>query len=672
MSTLFCYNYYSFGGFMNIDDIKGIGPKTISLLKKLNITNLEELVMYFPYRYNYLKILKLNDIKEQSGLINGIVEEEAKASFIRKNLNILRFTIIIENKRIKVVIYNRAYLKPNIKTNAHISIIGKYEEKTNTIIASDIKLTPILKNTVEPVYHTVKGINNNQINKIILNTLKSSFEIEDYIPKEYNTKYNLLPKSSAIDEIHHPTSTNLLKQAKIKLKYEELFQFMFKMNYLKIKRQDEDNGLIRNVSYNKVETFINNLSFKLTIDQETSVKEIYQDLTTPKRMNRLLLGDVGSGKTIVSIIALYINYLGSYEGVLMAPTEILANQHYEVTKNLLKNIRVEKLVGSMSKKEKNEIIKKLNNNEIDILIGTHAILEDNIIFNNLGLVITDEQHRFGVNQRKTMQNKGIKTDILYTSATPIPRTYALSLYGDMDISLIKTKPSGRKEIKTIVKKEKDIKEVLEHVYKELKVNNQIYVVAPLIEDEDETSLNDIKKLKENYTKAFGNIVKIDIMHGKMKKEEKNKVMEDFKNKKTQILISTTVIEVGVDVKDSTIMIIYNAERFGLATLHQLRGRVGRSDKESFCYLICNQDIERLKVLEESNDGFYISQKDFEMRGQGDLFGIKQSGDMSFKIADIAKDNRILLQCQKDSYEYIKNFDDNKYYQNIMNSLDINN
>ena len=325
----------------------------------------------------------------------------------------------------------------------------------------------------------------------------------------------------------------------------------------------------------------------------------------------------------------------------------------------------------MNKKDKDEMINKIVSNEIDVLIGTHAILEDYVTFNNLGLVITDEQHRFGVNQRKTMQNKGIKTDILYASATPIPRTYALSLYGDMDLSLIKTKPNGRKEIITKVVKEKNIKDVLEEVYKELKQGHQIYVVAPLI-DNEESDLNDINKLKDNFNKAFNKVASIEVLHGKMKKDEKNKVMDDFKNKKVQILISTTVIEVGVDVKDSTMIIIYNAERFGLATLHQLRGRVGRNDYQSYCYLICNQDIERLKVLEESNDGFYISEKDFQMRGQGDLFGIKQSGDMAFKIADIARDNKIMLQCQKDSLEYIKNFDNNEYYQRIMNSLDINN
>ena len=655
---------------MNINDIKGIGPKTIELLKKLNIISMNDLVSYYPYRYNHLKVVKLDDIKYENGLVNGIVYDTPKVSFFKK-LNILRFKVLIENKMINVVIYNRAFMKNNITINKMISIIGKYDEKKNTITAIDIKLTPITKSTVEPVYHLISGINNKKINEIIINALKSSYQVEDHVPHKYNIEYNLLPKSSAIDEIHHPTSTTLLKQAKLKLIYEELFEFMFKMNYLKLKRENKDNGLKRIVNYSDVESFINNLPFKLTKDQLTSVNEIYEDLTTPKRMNRLLLGDVGSGKTIVSIIAMYINYLGNYQSVLMAPTEVLARQHYETTKKILPNLNIQLLVGSTPKKEKDIIVKKILNNEIDILIGTHAILEDDVVFNNLGLVITDEQHRFGVNQRKIIQNKGVKTDILYASATPIPRTYALSLYGDMDLSIIKTKPNGRKKIETKVVKEKDIKEVLDKVHEELKNNHQVYVVAPLIEDE-ESDLNDIIKLKDKFNKAFNKIANVEILHGKMKKNDKNKIMDDFKNKKIQILISTTVIEVGVDVKDSTVIIIYNAERFGLATLHQLRGRVGRNDYQSYCYLICNKDIERLKVLEESNDGFYISEQDFNLRGQGDLFGIKQSGDMSFKIADITKDNKILLQCKKDSLEYIKNFDNNSYYLNIMNSLDINN
>ena len=657
---------------MNLDEIKGIGPKTIQVFEKLNITYLDDLLEYYPYRYNVLARVNLNDTIDNPGLITGVIESFPKVAYIRKSLNSMSFRIITENRIIKVMIFNRVFMKNSLKVGNSISLIGKYNNKSNTFIASDIKFEVIDKPRIEPVYHLIKGITNKQMNKIVLNVLDSRIDLKDYIPYEYIQEYGFINKIDAVKEIHNPNNKKLFNEAKKRLIYEELFKFMFKMNYLKQKRLNSDYGLDRNVNYEDVEKFISSLPFGLTTDQDKAVKDIYKDLTTKKRMNRLLLGDVGSGKTIVSEIALYINYLGSYQGVLMAPTEVLAQQHYETISKDLKDLNVALLVGSLKLSEKKKILNDLKDGKIDILIGTHAILSDNVVFNNLGLVITDEQHRFGVNQRKIIQNKGVMTDILYMSATPIPRTYALALYGDMDLSVIKTKPSGRKEIKTIVKKEEEIKDVLEQIWSELKLGHQIYVVAPLIEDEEESNINDIKKLKEKLDIAFGKKVNIEILHGKMKKQDKNKVMEDYKNKKIQILISTTVIEVGVDVKNATVMVIYNAEKFGLATLHQLRGRVGRNNFESYCYLICNQDIKRLKVMEESNDGFYISEKDFELRGQGDLLGVRQSGDMVFKIADLKRDFDVLMQTKEDSEKYLNNFDNNILYKDIMTSLDINN
>ena len=339
------------------------------------------------------------------------------------------------------------------------------------------------------------------------------------------------------------------------------------------------------------------------------------------------------------------------------------------------DIKIALLVGSMKKQEKNKIYKELENGEIDILVGTHALISEDVKFNNLGLVITDEQHRFGVNQRSNLQNKGIMCDVLYLSATPIPRTYALTLYGDMDTSIIKSKPNGRKEIITKVLKEKELKKVLFHMLEEIKKGHQIYVVAPLIEDEDgDNNMNDVVKLKEKFDVAFNNKIKVEILHGKMKNNDKDEVMERFKNGETKILISTTVIEVGVDVKNSTMIVIFNAERFGLATLHQLRGRVGRNSLQSYCYLISNMDTPRLKVMEESNDGFYISEKDFELRGEGDLFGTRQSGDMVFKLADIRRDFKILVQCKEDTKKFIKdnivnNFNNYPQFKKIIKELE---
>ena len=452
---------------------------------------------------------------------------------------------------------------------------------------------------------------------------------------------------------------------------------MFKMNYLKIRNDKYSNGLERKVNKNEVNNFITTLPFKLTEDQLKAVDDIYNDMISPKRMNRLVLGDVGSGKTCVAEIGIYINYLSGYQSSLMAPTEILARQHYENVVQMFKDtpIRIALLVGSMKKSLKNKIYKDLTEGKIDVLIGTHALISEGVRFNNLGLVITDEQHRFGVNQRSNLQNKGIMCDVLYLSATPIPRTYALTLYGDMDTSIIKTKPNGRKDIITRVIKKSNIKDMLFKILKEIKEGHQIYVVAPLIEDEDgNTNINTVNTLKEKLDMAFQKKVNIEILHGKMKNSDKDRVMQEFKDGKIKILISTTVIEVGVDVKNSTMMVIYDADRFGLATLHQLRGRVGRNDLQSYCYLVCDRDVERLKVMEESNDGFYISQKDFELRGEGDLFGTRQSGDMVFKVADIKRDYKILFQCRNDAQEFINsnivdNFSSYPQYSGVIKELD---
>ena len=404
--------------------------------------------------------------------------------------------------------------------------------------------------------------------------------------------------------------------------------------------------------------FINNLPFQLTIDQNNAVSECLLDLRSNKKMNRLVQGDVGSGKTIVATISMYANYLSGYQSAFMVPTEILAKQHYESIKKLMENykVNVDILIGSQKKSEQNNIKRRLENGEIDILIGTHALISEDVIFKNLGLVITDEQHRFGVNQRGTLQNKGISPDIIYMSATPIPRTYALTIYQDMDTSIIKTKPNGRKDIVTYVKKENELKSVLLSILDEIKKGHQVYVVAPSILEDETRNLHDVNNLKISFDKAFNNKVKIDVLHGKIKAHEKEEIMKRFLSGDTKILIATTVIEVGVDVKNATTIVIFNAEMFGLATLHQLRGRVGRNDLQSYCYLISDSDADRLKVLEKSNDGFYISEQDFLMRREGDLFGTRQSGDMAFKIADLKKDFKILLQAKSDSAEFLNNID----------------
>lgn len=651
---------------MELSKVTGIGTKNISLLNSVGIYDVTDLLSYYPYRYQIYKINNINDVKSnESVIIEGIVDSVPIVRFFAAKKNILSFRLYTSNKLINVSIYNRAFMKRNITPGKTITILGKYDEKKNTLVANNIILSKIEDNKIESIYHLTNGLNNKTLSKLIKNALDMNIETVDYIPDYLNERYGFINKMDAIRKIHFPIDLQEIKEAKLKLIYEELFLFMLKINYLKYLKTTDTKKEPKQCNKLDVQNYINTLPFELTKDQITAVKEIYNDLTSNKRMNRLICGDVGSGKTIVGIISAYITYLSGYQTALMAPTEILATQHYENVKKLLSNtnMNIALLLGTTKKKEKETIYKDLKNGKIDLLIGTHALLSDKVSFKNLGLVITDEQHRFGVTQRESLRNKGSLPDILYMSATPIPRTYALTIYGDMDISLIKTKPSGRKEIKTIIKDEKEIKNVLYLMLEELKKNHQIYVVSPLIEENETLDLTPVTELKTKMELAFNNKVKIGLLHGKLTKEEKETVMNDFISGKTKVLVSTTVIEVGVDNPNATMMVIFNAERFGLATLHQLRGRIGRNTLESTCILIGSEKNERLSVLASSSDGFYITEKDYEMRKEGDIFGVRQSGDMSFKIADIKRDFKVLMRAKEDSLEFLEKNDKNIFKNN---------
>ena len=637
-----------------LEDIKGIGPKTLKLFQNLNIFTIQDLITYYPYKYKLYHPVTLDNYEENTEvLINGYVASDAKIYYIKRNLNKISFRLNTGTKLINVTIFNRPFIKQHLLLNKYISVIGKYNVKTNTFTASDIKLTPIIKDEIEPIYHTTQGLKQVNIHKIINNLLEKNIYVPSLIPEEYIKEYSLLDKLTAIKEIHNPTSTNNLKQAEICLKYEELFEYTLKINYLKYLKDKTTSSYIKTFDTSKLDNLIASLPFKLTDSQVNAVEDIKKDFNSPKHMNRLILGDVGSGKTIISVLALYMNYLSGYQGVLMAPTEILIKQHYENIKKILTDLNIEILTGSTTKKDRDKIIENLKNGKIDILLSTHSVLNDDVVFKNIGLVVTDEQHRFGVNQRKNLQNKGENVDVLYMSATPIPRTLALTIFKDMDITEIKTKPLNRKPKITKLYKTSEIKEVLYEMLDEIKKGHQIYVVSPLIENEEEnTKLASVNYLYEKINVALNGKVPIGVLHGKLKNEEKENIMNDFKSNKTKILISTTIIEIGVDVSNATMIVIFNAERFGLATLHQLRGRIGRNDIESKCILISDYDTPRLKILEESEDGFYISEKDFELRGAGDLFGVKQSGDMVFKIANLNKDFKILKKCSEDSLNFL--------------------
>ncbi len=657
---------------MELTQIKGLGMKTCEKLDKLGIKDIKSLLTFYPFRYNIIKRSNLKEVKNNEQItIDGIIESIPSIFYFKGKKDKMNFKLNTGFKTFNIVIFNRGFLKNKLTIGTEITVVGKIDKIKSIIVVSDLYFGKIDKERIEPVYHTTFGLSNKQIRKYINSTVNLGYEIDDYIPTFISQKYHLLNKSEAIRHLHNPVDEIKLKQSIKRTKYEELFVYMLKMNYLKQSKKI-DHGLKRDISYDKVEQFIDDLPFELTRDQIKSVEEIYKDLTENMRMNRLLQGDVGSGKTIVAFITMYINYLGGYQSALMAPTEILAQQHYQNSKELFKkyNIDIALLTGKTKTKEKKEIYEKLKNGTIDFIIGTHALFTDDVIYKNLGLVITDEQHRFGVNQRSNLKNKGTTPDILYMSATPIPRTYALTLYGDMDVSNIKTLPSGKKQIITTLKTEKEIKDVLTSMYNELKQRHQIYVVAPLIEESDKIDLKNVYDLEEKFNKAFGKICNIDILHGKMKPSEKEEVMQKFKENKINILISTTVIEVGVDVKNATMMVIFDAERFGLSALHQLRGRVGRNNLQSYCILISNYEKERLNVLTKTNDGFKVSEEDFLLRGSGDIFGLRQSGDMIFKMADLKQDFNILLKAKEDSEYLLKNLTkiDPKEQQKYLNLI----
>lgn len=653
---------------MKLEDIKRIGPKTLSLFNKIKVSDTNDLIKYYPFRYNIIKKTDLKDVSDNSYItVDGRIETKPSFYKIKKNLDKLSFKLNTGSFLVNVIIFNRGFMRTKLKEFSSVTVIGKYDRLHNLITASEIRIGLIGdKVMIEPVYHLTYGLSKNTLKKYIDIALMD-YSVVNYVPEYLRKKYNFIDKKEAVYFLHNPSDIDGLKRSLDFLKYEELFVFMVKMEILK-RNTILKVGLKRNVLKEKVDKFIDKLPFKLTDDQMKSVNEIFEDLNSSKRMNRLLQGDVGSGKTLVAIIAIYINYLSNYQSALMVPTEILANQHYMSIKKILfeYGINVCLVTSKISSKEKKKIYEGLENGSIDVAVGTHALISERIKYSNLGLVISDEQHRFGVNQRSELKNKGITPDTLYMSATPIPRTYALVLYGDMDISTIRTMPSGRKKIITVLKKENEIKDVLYMMFDELKKNHQIYVVAPLIDESEKMDLENVNTLYEKMNSAFGKLYNIGLLHGKMTNDEKEKVMLNFKNNDIQILVSTTVIEVGIDVKNATMIVIFDAFRFGLSALHQLRGRVGRNEIQSYCILISNYEKERLKVMVDVSDGFEISEADFKLRGSGDLFGYKQSGDMTFELSDIRKDYNVLLNAKRDAEDFIN--DDKNKNSDLLNCI----
>lgn len=655
-------------------ELDGLGPKTEKLFNKIGINNIEDLITFFPRRYDVLARSDMDIVGNKDRVvIDGVVEGMPTVVQLSGKLKKIIFRISDGRGIYNIAVYNLVYLMKELKYGVRVIVIGKFDKLRNTIVATEVRMGSLPnKPVIEPIYGTTDGLNRKVIAKYVDMVLNSDYDIIDYVPNIFNNRYHFIDKLSAIREMHHPSRGDKFKKAKQRLKYEEFFWYLLRIHYLKSFNDSNVENVSGKVFDRKlVDEFIKGIGFELTVDQLKTVKEIICDMQASRQMNRLVQGDVGSGKTIVAFIAAYINYLAGYQTALMVPTEILAKQHYESALELFKNTDMEVilLTSSISKRERNKILKDISGGKANFIIGTQSLIQDEVVYKKLGLIIADEQHRFGVNQRKILKDKGIVPDVLAMSATPIPRTYALTIYGDMDVSSIKTKPKGRKEVSTFCKSEKDILEVLKLMKNEIDRGHQIYVIAPAIESGDDGELDNVLKLQEKMMLAFGKICKIGCVHGKLDSEEKNRIMHGFEEGDIKILISTTVIEVGVNVPNASMIVIFQANLFGLSTLHQLRGRVGRGSIDSYCILISKEKCERLEIMEKTTDGFLISEYDFKNRGEGDLFGIKQSGFASFKVADIRRDFELLVRVKKDVDEFFDNWNntDSEYgcYEELL-------
>lgn len=655
--------------YSKLEDIptKYITAKQLSNLKSLGINTIYDLIYYFPRAYDdRTNIKKIGELKFNEYIVLKATVMSAVNLTVRSGKKIVKAMVSDGTGIMEILWFGMPYIKKSLRIGEEYLFIGQTKKSAVfQLINPEYKLfsgqQKVSENEILPIYSSNKNITQNSLRKLVEKFLVNFLNyFEENIPKELIKEYKIMERKSAIKNIHYPVSMKEIEEAKRRFAIEELL--ILELGILKnrfiIENSNSKNYEVEGKK-EKVKEFLLQLTFNLTNAQKKVIKEIYDEISNGKIVNRLIQGDVGSGKTVVAMVMLIYMAENGYQGALMAPTEILANQHHLGIKERLEKIglRVELLTSSIKGKKKNEILEGIANGDVDIVIGTHSLIEDDVIFKKLGLIVIDEQHRFGVNQRNKLREKGFLGNLLVMSATPIPRSLALSIYGDLDLSIIDELPPGRTPIKTKwIANDEDLEKMYNFIYKKVNDGNQAYFVAPLIETSDKMALKSVDKVSEEIERKFSN-KKIGIIHGKMKAKEKDEVMLKFKNKEYDILIATTVIEVGIDVPTSTIMTIYNAERFGLSALHQLRGRVGRGSKQSYCFLISNSITEnskqRLSIMEETEDGFRIAEEDLKLRNSGEIFGLRQSGFSDLKFIDIIYDVKTIKLMRDECIKYLK-------------------
>lgn len=631
--------------------LPGVGPKSAEKFTKLGIESLQDLLLYFPFRYEDFKSKNVLELEDgEKAVISGVVTTPANVQYYGYKRNRLRFTIKQGEVVLAVNFFNQPYLADKVEVGSTIAIFGKWDKAKASL--TGMKILAQVEDDLQPVYRVAQGISQASLVKVIKTVFDQGLELllEENLPQILLERYQLVERSQAVRAMHFPKNLTEYKQALRRIKFEELFYFQMQLQVLKSESKNASQGLAIPWRGDLLEKKLTLLPFELTAAQKRSLDEILQDMQVPTHMNRLLQGDVGSGKTVVAGLAMYATYTAGFQSALMVPTEILAEQHFDSLSQLFPELRIILLTGGMKPTERREALEAIEAGQVDMIVGTHALIQESVTYHQLGLVIIDEQHRFGVGQRRILREKGNNPDVLMMTATPIPRTLAITAFGDMDVSIIDQMPAGRKPIITRWVKHEQLEVVLDWLRKELQRGAQVYVISPLIEESEALDLKNAIALEEELKAYFGDKAQVALLHGKMKSEEKDTIMQDFKKGKIDILVSTTVIEVGVNVPNATVMLIMDADRFGLSQLHQLRGRVGRGDKQSYAVLVANPKTEsgkkRMKIMTETTDGFVLAEEDLKMRGSGEIFGTRQSGLPEFQVADIVEDYPILEEARK--------------------------